>query len=101
MKDLVTPVPTEEINAVVKSCLEKAALINYTKMSEIAKIEGWLAMSDIFVAVATGTTTITATAAAIGGACDCTQLSTRDILRSVMSLLHSSIIIITIIIRAS
>ena len=42
MKDLVTPVPVEEINAVVKSCLEKAALINYTKMSEVAKIEGQL-----------------------------------------------------------
>ena len=40
MKDLVTPVPVEEINAVVKKCLEKAALINYTKMSEAAKIEG-------------------------------------------------------------
>jgi len=40
MKDLVTPVPVEEIHAVVKSCLEKAALINYTKMSEAAKIEG-------------------------------------------------------------
>jgi len=41
MKDLVTPVPVEEIQSVVKKCLEKAALINYTKMSEVAKIEGW------------------------------------------------------------
>ena len=40
MKDLVTPVPVEQINSVVKKCLEKAALINYTKMSEAAKIEG-------------------------------------------------------------
>ena len=39
-KDLVTPVPVDEINAVVKKCLEKAALVNYTKMSEAAKIEG-------------------------------------------------------------
>jgi len=44
----VTPVPTEEINAVVKGCLEKAALINYTKMSDIAKIEGRLQLRDIF-----------------------------------------------------
>ena len=36
----MTPVPVEEINAVVRKCLEKAALINYTKMSEAAKIEG-------------------------------------------------------------
>ena len=41
MKDLVTPVPVEEISSVVKKCLEKAALINYTKMSEAAKIEGF------------------------------------------------------------
>jgi len=47
MKDLVTPVPVEEINAVVKKCLEKAALINYTKMSEAAKIEGQPASSQL------------------------------------------------------
>ena len=40
MKDLVSPVPVEEIHSAVKKCLEKAALINYTKMSEAAKIEG-------------------------------------------------------------
>jgi len=47
MKDLVTPVPVEEINLVVKTCLEKAALINYTKMSEVAKIEGQLCLRDV------------------------------------------------------
>ena len=47
-KDLVTPVSVEEINAVVKNCLEKAALINYTKMSEIAKIEGRLRLLDFY-----------------------------------------------------
>jgi len=40
MKDLVTPVPVDEIQSVVKKSLEKAALINYTKMSDAAKIEG-------------------------------------------------------------
>jgi len=58
MKDLVTPVPVEEINSVVKSCLEKAALINYTKLSEAAKIEGRLRLQDIIVDVAATTTTV-------------------------------------------
>jgi len=40
MKDLATPVSVEEVKAVVKNCLEKAALINYTKVSDAAKIEG-------------------------------------------------------------
>ncbi|XP_032819045.1 calcium-dependent secretion activator 1 isoform X15 [Petromyzon marinus] len=40
MKDIVTPVPAEEVRAVIQVCLEKAALINYTRLSEYAKIEG-------------------------------------------------------------
>jgi protein-arginine kinase activator protein McsA len=40
MKDFITAVPVEEMYNVVKKCLEKAALINYTKISETAKIEG-------------------------------------------------------------
>uniref|UniRef100_S4RV18 Uncharacterized protein n=1 Tax=Petromyzon marinus TaxID=7757 RepID=S4RV18_PETMA len=40
MKDIVTPVPAEEVKAVIQVCLEKAALINYTRLSEYAKIEG-------------------------------------------------------------
>ncbi|XP_078727717.1 calcium-dependent secretion activator 1-like isoform X6 [Lampetra fluviatilis] len=39
MKDIVTPVPAEEVKAVIQVCLEKAALINYTRLSEYAKIE--------------------------------------------------------------
>nr|XP_032819044.1 calcium-dependent secretion activator 1 isoform X20 [Petromyzon marinus] len=39
MKDIVTPVPAEEVRAVIQVCLEKAALINYTRLSEYAKIE--------------------------------------------------------------
>lgn len=40
MKDIVTPVPPEEVRAVIKKCLENAALVNYTRVSEYAKIEG-------------------------------------------------------------
>lgn len=39
MKDSVTPVPQEEVKALIKKCLEKAALVNYTKLSAEAKIE--------------------------------------------------------------
>ena len=40
MKDIVTPVPPEEVRSVIKKCLENAALVNYTHVSESAKIEG-------------------------------------------------------------
>ncbi|XP_038628125.1 calcium-dependent secretion activator 1 isoform X2 [Tachyglossus aculeatus] len=40
MKDIVTPVPQEEVKAVIRKCLEQAALVNYTRLSEYAKIEG-------------------------------------------------------------
>lgn len=40
MKDIVTPVPPEEVRQVIKKCLENAALVNYTRISEYAKIEG-------------------------------------------------------------
>lgn len=39
MKDIVTPVAAEEIHKFLKKCLENAALINYTKISEQAKME--------------------------------------------------------------
>ncbi|XP_033192444.1 calcium-dependent secretion activator 1 isoform X2 [Bombus vancouverensis nearcticus] len=39
MKDGVSSVPPEEVKALIKSCLEKAALVNYTKLSAEAKIE--------------------------------------------------------------
>ncbi|XP_014676898.1 PREDICTED: calcium-dependent secretion activator 1-like [Priapulus caudatus] len=39
MKDIVTPVPPEEVRAVIKKCLENAALVNYTRISSYAKIE--------------------------------------------------------------
>ncbi|XP_069759487.1 calcium-dependent secretion activator 2 isoform X2 [Narcine bancroftii] len=39
MKDIATPVPSEDVKKVVWTCLEKAALINYTHLSEYAKIE--------------------------------------------------------------
>ncbi|XP_068940298.1 calcium-dependent secretion activator 1 isoform X4 [Petaurus breviceps papuanus] len=40
MKDIVTPVPQEEVKMVIRKCLEQAALVNYTRLSEYAKIEG-------------------------------------------------------------
>lgn len=40
MKDIVTPVPPEEVRFVIKKCLENAALVNYTRISEYARIEG-------------------------------------------------------------
>ncbi|XP_075713278.1 calcium-dependent secretion activator 2 isoform X8 [Rhinoderma darwinii] len=39
MKDIATPIPAEEVKKVVRRCLEKAALINYTRLTEYAKIE--------------------------------------------------------------
>ncbi|XP_064856392.1 calcium-dependent secretion activator 1 isoform X7 [Oncorhynchus nerka] len=39
MKDIVTPVPQEEVKTVIRKCLEQAALINYQRLSEYAKVE--------------------------------------------------------------
>ncbi|KAM4037508.1 calcium-dependent secretion activator 2 isoform 11-T11 [Anomaloglossus baeobatrachus] len=39
MKDIATPIPADEVKKVVRRCLEKAALINYTRLTEYAKIE--------------------------------------------------------------
>ena len=40
MKDISTPVPANEVRAVIKKSLEKAALVNYERLSEEARIEG-------------------------------------------------------------
>jgi len=40
MKDIVTPVPPEEVRQMIKKSLETAALVNYTRLSNKAKIEG-------------------------------------------------------------
>lgn len=42
MKDVMTPAPADEVRSVIKKCLENAALVNYTRISEQAKIEGML-----------------------------------------------------------
>lgn len=42
MKDIVTPVPPEEVRSTIKKSLENAALDNYTRLSGEAKIEGEL-----------------------------------------------------------
>ncbi|XP_066949866.1 calcium-dependent secretion activator isoform X39 [Macrobrachium rosenbergii] len=39
MKDIVTPVPPEEVRGMIKKCLENAALLNYTRLSAETKIE--------------------------------------------------------------
>uniref|UniRef100_A0A8C5PER2 Calcium dependent secretion activator 2 n=1 Tax=Leptobrachium leishanense TaxID=445787 RepID=A0A8C5PER2_9ANUR len=39
MKDIATPIPPEEVKKVIRRGLEKAALINYTRLTEYAKIE--------------------------------------------------------------
>uniref|UniRef100_A0A4W3IJT5 Calcium dependent secretion activator 2 n=1 Tax=Callorhinchus milii TaxID=7868 RepID=A0A4W3IJT5_CALMI len=40
MKDISTPVPPEDVKNMVRKCLEKAAFINYSHLSDYAKIEG-------------------------------------------------------------
>uniref|UniRef100_UPI0037E83244 calcium-dependent secretion activator 1 isoform X10 n=1 Tax=Semicossyphus pulcher TaxID=241346 RepID=UPI0037E83244 len=40
MNDIVTPVPQDEVKAVIRKCLEQAALVNYQRLSEYAKLEG-------------------------------------------------------------
>ncbi|XP_016322581.1 calcium-dependent secretion activator 1-like isoform X4 [Sinocyclocheilus anshuiensis] len=40
MKDIVTPVPQEEVKAVIRKCLEQAAQINYQRITDYAKVEG-------------------------------------------------------------
>ena len=40
MKDVATPVPQNEVRAVIKKSLENAALVNYERLSEEARIEG-------------------------------------------------------------
>ncbi|XP_044023695.1 calcium-dependent secretion activator 1 isoform X2 [Siniperca chuatsi] len=40
MKDIVTPVPQEEVKGVIRKCLEQAAQLNYQRIQEYAKIEG-------------------------------------------------------------
>ncbi|KAI6216158.1 hypothetical protein M3Y99_01836800 [Aphelenchoides fujianensis] len=39
MKDVVSPVPPEEVRGVIRKCLEDAALVNYTRICNDAKIE--------------------------------------------------------------
>ena len=40
MKDITTPVPPNEVRAVIKKSLENAALVNYERLSEEARLEG-------------------------------------------------------------
>ena len=47
MKDISTPVPPHEVRAVIKKSLENAALVNYERLSEEARIEGEMMMCKI------------------------------------------------------
>ncbi|XP_076870545.1 calcium-dependent secretion activator 1 isoform X8 [Brachyhypopomus gauderio] len=40
MKDIVTPVPQEEVKTVIRKCLEQAAQINYQRITDYARVEG-------------------------------------------------------------
>lgn len=40
MKDVMAPVPPEEVRAVIKQCLSKSALVNYTRISNEVRLEG-------------------------------------------------------------
>lgn len=39
MKDVVSPVPPEEVRNVIRKCLQDAALVNYTRICNEAKLE--------------------------------------------------------------
>ncbi|XP_041636882.1 calcium-dependent secretion activator 1 isoform X13 [Cheilinus undulatus] len=39
MKDIVTPVPPEEVKGVIRKCLEQAAQLNFQRIKDYAKIE--------------------------------------------------------------
>ncbi|XP_066519990.1 calcium-dependent secretion activator 1 isoform X9 [Hoplias malabaricus] len=39
MKDIVTPVPQEEVKGVIRKCLEQAAQINYQRITDYARVE--------------------------------------------------------------
>uniref|UniRef100_A0A1A8HPQ1 Ca2+-dependent activator protein for secretion b n=1 Tax=Nothobranchius kuhntae TaxID=321403 RepID=A0A1A8HPQ1_NOTKU len=39
MKDIVTPVPPEDVKGVIRKCLEQAAQLNYQRIKDYAKIE--------------------------------------------------------------
>ncbi|KAI4874972.1 hypothetical protein NFI96_032981 [Prochilodus magdalenae] len=41
MKDITTPIPVEEMKKIVQKCLEKAALINYSQLTDYAQFEGF------------------------------------------------------------
>ena len=40
MKDVATPASQTEVRGVIKKALENAALVNYERLSEEARIEG-------------------------------------------------------------
>ena len=40
MNDIVPPTPPPELRELMEKCLKNAALVNYTRVSEHAKIEG-------------------------------------------------------------
>lgn len=47
MKDVVSPVPPDEVRQVIRKCLDDAALVNYTRICNDAKIERRLPSLDL------------------------------------------------------
>ena len=47
MKDLSTPVPPDEFRKEIRGCFHQAALVNYTRVSAYAGIEGVVAFINV------------------------------------------------------
>lgn len=50
MKDVMTPAAPDEIRFVIKKCLENAAMVNYTEVTEKSKIEG-IFLNGLFILI--------------------------------------------------
>uniref|UniRef100_A0AAY4BBL6 Calcium-dependent secretion activator 2 n=1 Tax=Denticeps clupeoides TaxID=299321 RepID=A0AAY4BBL6_9TELE len=48
MKDINTPFPLEDMKKLVQKCLEKAALINYSQLTEYAQIKGSVTVGRLY-----------------------------------------------------
>ena len=49
MKDVATPASQSEVRGTIKEALTKAALVNYERLSEEARIEGTLCLKALII----------------------------------------------------
>ena len=49
MKDVATPASQSEVRGTIKEALTKAALVNYERLSEEARIEGTLCFRELII----------------------------------------------------